>query len=62
MFSWFVSLLMFFGNHGKASEVPSVQQNDSGNRQVLSADDVRHQDPLNPPDSDGTGSGDGHHP
>jgi hypothetical protein len=58
MFSWFVSLLLLFGYHSKAANVPSVGLDGSGNRHVAPADNPQPH-PAEPADSDGTGKGGG---
>ena len=57
MFSWFISLFLMFGNHGKAVGTPSVVLNNSGSRHFLHAEDSGS-NPTAPADTDGTG---GHH-
>ncbi len=54
MFSWFISLLLLFGYHGKATTVLSVGLDGSGNRHVAPADNLQP-NPTQPPDTDGTG-------
>jgi hypothetical protein len=58
MFAWFISFLLLFTNHGKATAVPSVGLSGSGNRHVLPADNPQP-NPAEPPESDGQGSGGG---
>jgi hypothetical protein len=60
MFSWFVSLLLLFGYHGKAVNAPYVDLNGSGNRHVTPADSTQPER-QRATDSDGTGGkGSGH--
>lgn len=55
MFNWLVSLMMLFGNFGRPISVESGAPDNSGNRHVIPADDVRHHNPISPADSDGGG-------
>jgi hypothetical protein len=54
MFSWFVSLLLLLGYHGKATGVSSVDFDSSGNRHVAPADNPQP-NPVEPADTDGRG-------
>ena len=58
MFSWFISLLLLFGYHSKATYVPSVSPGSSGNQHVTPADNPQP-GPHDTPDSDGKGQGGG---
>jgi len=54
MFSWVISLLLLFGYHGKATNLPSVSLGNSGNRHLVPADDPQPSPPA-PPNVDGKG-------
>jgi hypothetical protein len=56
-----VSLVLLFGQHGKAVTVPSVVLNNTGNRYVAPADNPQPH-PSEPADTDGSGTGTGPHP
>jgi hypothetical protein len=54
MLSPIVSLVLLFGQHGKAVAAPSVVPSDTGNRYVATADNPQPH-PSEPADTDGQG-------
>ncbi|HEY6769315.1 MAG TPA: hypothetical protein VI386_31605 [Candidatus Sulfotelmatobacter sp.] len=58
MLSPLVSLVLLFGQHGKAVTVPPVVLENSGNRHVAPADNPQPH-AIDGPESDGGGSGSG---
>jgi hypothetical protein len=54
MFSWVISVLLLFGYHGKATSVPSMGLDSSGNRHVVPADNSQP-NPSDPFNVDGGG-------
>jgi len=58
MFTWLVSLLVMFTNHGPARTLTSVGPNNPLNTHVRTTENA-HPDGSSPPDADGQGSGGG---